>query len=422
MDTDQLRVSQSRAVARARRSAWPPSSAEARAHAWVLTGVLWTAAAANFFGTSGRIDLFGNLKGTDFVHLYTLGTVTRERTPEALYDVSAIRARQVALVPESAPFRYIPVYPPQAGVLLAPFAGWPYEWALTVWTLFTVSVYAGVMAIVTRGVALQRSILIPAISGFPPFWHLVMNGQSTALPLLAFGLGGAALLAGRAVVAGALFGLLAIKPQFGLVLAVVVLACREWRILGGIALAWAAQFAIVSAVDGYRVWSDYAGMVASYASLRPLLVPKPVLMHSLTSLVQPLPMTWQMWAWLVLSAPVIVETVRLWRSAAALEFKLAVLVIASVQVNPQLAIYDATVLALPLLSIAARWQTRPPRASVAFVYALVITLLIPTAGVIGVQVSVIVMIVLFYRVRFWSRAKRMPATSLAPGAAESANP
>jgi hypothetical protein len=84
--------------------------------------------------------------------------------------------------------------------------------------------------------------VLAAAAAFPPFWSLVLYGQITILILRHSGwLAGAR--TGRHYLAGVAFGLLALKPQFGIPLAAIVVACGEWRMLAGAVTSVVAQAA-----------------------------------------------------------------------------------------------------------------------------------------------------------------------------------
>ena len=72
------------------------------------------------------------------------------------------------------------------------------------------------------------------------------------------------------------------------------------------------------------------------------------------------------------------------------------MIIASVLVSPHLMVYDAAVLVLPLIwmSAAVREMRQPDEASWAWaaIYLLFATLLAPTAAVIAVQLSVLLLL------------------------------
>src|ERR1700723_3865847 len=69
--------------------------------------------------TPGLRDRNGNLKGTDFSHLYTLGSVALTHRTADLYDVNG-QAKLTALrIPGAAGIAYIPMYPPQVSIFFA---------------------------------------------------------------------------------------------------------------------------------------------------------------------------------------------------------------------------------------------------------------------------------------------------------------
>jgi hypothetical protein len=101
--------------------------------------------------------------------------------------------------------------------------------------------------------------------------------------------------------------------------------------------------------------------------------------------------------WALLSALVIFQTVRVWRSGAPVVFRTGVLIVASVLVNPHVFVYDAVVLA-PALVWLAGWafgEAHTPRVTrpvfAAGVYGLYLSLLAPTAGFVVIQLSVLVL-------------------------------
>ncbi len=100
-----------------------------RAHGTILAVCLWSFYVWNVATPSLR-DRNGNLKGTDFLHLYTLGSVAAAHRGADLYDMNAQAALAAQRVPEAAGIRYLPLYPPQVSVFLAPLAHLSYGWAL----------------------------------------------------------------------------------------------------------------------------------------------------------------------------------------------------------------------------------------------------------------------------------------------------
>jgi hypothetical protein len=322
----------------------------------------------------------------DFLYFYTVGRVALEGRADLMYDHGALHEFQVALIPTWTDWFYS-VYPPQTAVLLAPVAWLPYGWALVAWTLFTAAAYGLVTWLASpKG---PRALLIAGLLNVIPFWAALLAGQSTLWPLLAFGLGGHAYIRGRKLLAGLLFGLLFVKPQLGLVMAVVLLACGEWTIIAGLALSAAAQFAATTAVFGSSIWPAYAWFLQSLPSLKALLESWANIQHGLAALTRWFPGYLQWPAWMALSLPVFYVAWRTWRGDFPAPIKMAVLVLASVLVCPHVLVYDCTLLVLPVLWAAqslSREQLAGP------VYLLVLTFTIPFAFLVGVQLSTVAML------------------------------
>ena len=356
-------------------------------------------------GTRYR-DPFGQLKWTDFVHFYTLGHIARHGPPSDLYDAQAQHRRQVALLPESAPERYLPVYPPQTALLFAPFSSLPYHFAAASWALIGIAVYAWSVRVAWRSVepALTNSSLVAiCAAAFPPICMLVLHGQTTAVPIAAFTCATLALARGRSFLAGLALGLLFIKPQFGLMLAVVVVACRQASILAGLVVSACIQSIAVVMWLGYGVLLQYVQLVPRIPALQSALEPKVALMHSLAVVTGLLPDGLSAGAWLLATAVVSWMTVHVWRSPGVPpSVRMAALVLGSVLVSPHLNIYDAAVLAGPLVSLSG-WIATQSGSTPAIrqrwnlaIYALFLFLFFPTARIIRLQLSPLVMMVLLY--------------------------
>lgn len=387
------------------RSFWQFSAAEVRAHAIILAAVSWGIAIALLtLGTTYR-DPLGQLKWNDFVHFYTLGNIARHGPISNLYDAQTQYQRQVALVPESVPERYLPVYPPQIALVFAPFSDLPYHLAAALWSLVSIGVYAISVRsawLPVRSALTNVRLVAVCAAGFPPFWSLILNGQTTAVPILAFACAAIALSRGRKIVAGLAFGLLFIKPQFGLMLALVVVACREWSILTGLAFSACIQLALVFGLLGHTVLSEYLEVLRHIRTLQDALEPSVQQMHSLAVVTRLLPGGVSTAGWLIGTAAVSMMTVRVWRSTAPAHVRTATLMLGSVLVNPHLNLYDGAVLAAPLVSLSGWIEMQSASLSEVrqkwhlAMYALFLFLLFPTARMIGLQLSPFVMLFLVY--------------------------
>jgi hypothetical protein len=386
---------------RRRRSFWRFTASEARAHALIAALALWiTAAGVLALGTTYR-DPFGHVKWADFVHFYTLGHVAQDGPVEHLYDDAALHRDQAALVPASRGDWFFPVYPPQMALVFAPLAHLPYLVAGAVWALLTITVLALSVWLAwrpVRGALGGASLVAAAAAAFPPFQSLVLNGQTTAIPIAAFACGAWALARDRKVLAGVALGLLFMKPQFGLVLAVVVLACREWSMVAGLALSAAAQAMLVAGLLGRTALIEYVQVLPRLAGLRAVLEPRAESMQSIAALTGLLPGRAPAIAWLLASAAVCWLVVRIWRSDAPASVRTGALALGSLLVNPHVNLYDAALLAPALVALSGWVETQvEPSGEARYswhlaLYALYALLLFPTGRVIGLQLSPFVLL------------------------------
>jgi hypothetical protein len=291
-------------------------------------------------------------------------------------------------------------------VLFAPISGWSFQTALLGWSALTIAGYGLIVWSAWRPVSARlpdRTLLIVAAAAFPPFWMLVLYGQITILVLAAFWAGWAALERRHHALAGAAFGLLAIKPQFAIPLAVVVLARRDWAMLWGAVASVGLQSAAAWVMLGPEAFRGFASTLAFTLNNVDLLESKPIFSHSLRTLTRLVPNWIGIPLWIVGAVIVLWYTVRVWQSDAPIRVRVGTVILASVLVNPHVIIYDATVLALPLIWFAAymREEARDGSATNFWktVCWLFLALLIPTSWAIGLQASVLLMVWLLVLVK-----------------------
>src|ERR1035438_10414121 len=111
-----------------------------RAQGIVLALCLWSVYLWNI-AAPGLFDRAGNLKGTDFLHFYTLGSLALAHRGADLYNSQAQSELAAQRIPAAAGIQYLPVNPPQVSLLFAPFALLPYSWALLLWLTLSALLY-----------------------------------------------------------------------------------------------------------------------------------------------------------------------------------------------------------------------------------------------------------------------------------------
>jgi hypothetical protein len=179
-----------------------------------------------------------------------------------------------------------------------------------------------------------------------PALTVLVTGQSSGLILLC--VAGAASLwtKGRVVRACAVLGLLAVKPNWGLVFGLMALARREWR--GAAAMAGVALLLCLTTVPlGRQIWVDFLGGSAGGAfALEGYAAQKQITLRGFLEGVLGQGNT-TMTIWAIAAAGLIAAAVAAWRSPGSPLRHLGIAVLLAIAANPYGFFYDALVLAVP---------------------------------------------------------------------------
>src|SRR6185503_9690742 len=232
--------------------------------AWLTRPLMTFVAVAMIVGTvvalglllvtaTGTLDRFNRPLGTDFSSFWTAGRMALDGHAPLAYDWMSHweMQKQTHGIDMFFPWSYPPVFL----LIAAAFAALPYVPALIVWQ--TSSLAAALMAF--RAILPQPRALLFAF-GFPGVLVCLGLGQTGFLTaaLLA---GGLLALPRREAFAGVLFGLLAYKPQFGLLIPFVLVAGGYWRAIAAATATVLAAFAATLVVWGWPVWQAFLDSV-----------------------------------------------------------------------------------------------------------------------------------------------------------------
>ena len=218
-----------------------------------LLAVLNVAVIAWLVATSqGGVDRNGFLIGTDFISFWTAGHMLHAGGD--VYDVAAhIAAQRGFFAPDDGHTAFF--YPP-------PFllACWPLGWlayfpALAGWLVATAGLFIAVVSAWVRGLGIGRPAWL-LVAAFPPALITVTHGQTAFLAAALLGLG-TLLVRDRPWLAGLMFGLAVFKPQFGLLVPLVLLLTGEWRTIIAAALSIGALAVITTLAFGPGIWGDW---------------------------------------------------------------------------------------------------------------------------------------------------------------------
>jgi len=196
----------------------------------------------------------------DFFGIWSWARFAAERPPAMIYD----HAEQHAFLLSLDPAFPVPMpfpYPPPYLLLIWPLGHLPYFGAHVVWSGTTLVAYlAAVCLWRPRALSLALALVAPATL-VNLFYG--QNGFLTAALLV----GGFGMAASNPVLAGVLLGLLSYKPQFGLLVAVALIAGRSWRCALAAALTVAALVVASTLAFGIEPWMAWAQAMPEFVAI-----------------------------------------------------------------------------------------------------------------------------------------------------------
>jgi hypothetical protein len=231
-----------------RRMEWL-GTARARGYIRVLAVLNVVMLAALLLTSHGGVDRNGFLLGSDFVSFWTVGHMLQLGADP--YDGAAhIMAQRAFFASDTGYTAFF--YPPSFLPFCRPLGLLGYFPALAVWLVGTGLVYlAGVRAWWRE--AGRPAPLWLLFLAFPAVPIVITHGQTAFLVAGLLGLG-ALLVPSRPIVAGVLLGLATIKPQFGVLLPLVLLLTRQWKVIAAAVLTALVLAACSALAFGSDVW------------------------------------------------------------------------------------------------------------------------------------------------------------------------
>ena len=191
---------------------------------------------------------------TDFASFWAAGRLVLLGEPSLAYDAAVHREVQLTVTAEGGLLPF--AYPPPFLLAVTPFGFHPYWLAYLAWMAVTSGLY----------LAATRRFLAPRFAFAHPATlvnaAIGQNGFLTSSILL-FGLSA---LATQPFAAGAIFGLLVIKPQLAILIPVALLAGREWRAIGGAAVSTTALITLAAFVFGLDCYVAFLSATTDYAA------------------------------------------------------------------------------------------------------------------------------------------------------------
>ena len=371
------------------------SAERARGYSLILLAIAVIAMAGWIAISDGLIDRNGKPIGTDFSNVYAAGELTWQGKPADAYNPALQHAA------EKATFggREVPFfgwhYPPFFFAIAFLVAAFPYAWGLALWLAASCAAYlAAIRAILPR----PETLLIAA--AFPAVFVNIGHGQNGFLTAALLG-GALQLLDRRPWLAGMLIGVLAYKPQFGVLIPIALLASQRWSTIAAAIATIAALVAISFASLGAGVWHAFIDSMTFTQTI--------VLEQGGTGWekIQSIFSAARNWgadvktAYAIqtaLAATLAATLAWLWHSEAAFELKAAALATASLLATPYVLDYDLVVSAVAIAFLVRHGFARGFRdyeISVLAAAWIVPLLSRGVAGATGIPLGLIVMLALY---------------------------
>ena len=319
----------------------------ARLHVYSLALVIGAALlpALLLFRGVWLIDPAGIPLPSDFLSFWSAGYLALQGKAALAYDFAAHGAIEVQAVGPSFKGYFSWFYPPTFLIPMTALASLPYVAAFAVWTVLTLGAYL----VAARAIVRSRITIALAFAAPPSILNLIA-GQTGYLTAALLG-GGLVLLNSHPVVAGVLFGLMTWKPQFGLLIPVVLLITGRWRTIASAAATAAILAAVALAIFGSATWDAFLHSAPTAGNV---LLEKGATgwnkLQSVYALVR--------WlgggatvAWIAhgaVAALICWLVARVWLRRAPYELQAAALSAGALMVTPFLLFYDLTVMTVPV--------------------------------------------------------------------------
>jgi Glycosyltransferase family 87 len=393
------------------------TAARARGYCLILLAISSLAFAGWIAISDGLVDRNGKPLGTDFSNVYAAGELAWQGKPADAYSPALQHAA------EKATFggREVPFfgwhYPPFFFAVAFLVAALPYAWGLALWLIAGLAFYlAMIRAILPR----PETLLIA--SAFPAVFVNIGHGQNGFLTAALLG-GALHLIDRRPWIAGILIGLLAYKPQFGVMIPIALLASQRWSSIAAAIATIVALIAVSFATLGGSVWHAFADSLNFTQTI--------VLEQGGTGWekIQSAFSAARNWGadvktayaiQIALGAMLVATLAWLWHSDAAFELKASALATASLLATPYVLDYDLVVLAISIAFLARhglKCGFRDYEISVLAAAFIVPLISRGLAGATGIPAGLIVMLMLYVATLHRAIADRentaVPAPSIA---------
>ncbi len=352
-------------------------------------------------GGSGILDLAGKPIGADFLAFWAASKILISEGASAVYDDKKLYEVEKSLTGFDHPIPII--YPPTGFLPFAPLALLPYIPSLFLWLGTTLILY---LFTIWRIAPHPRAILLTL--AFPGTFLNFIWGQNGFLSASIFGWG-LILLEKRPIRGGIILGLMAYKPNLGILIPFCLLASRNWKALLGTLSSSAAMVLATIILFGLNTWIVFFKNLPNAFHLIQHELPldyQPTIFHAISLLGGNPDMAKALHFIVMLT--ILSLTSLIWiKKSSPPYLRASLLVIGSTLVSPYFNLHDLVILALPLAWLG--WQIyekgSPPASEMEIlVLAWIFPFLTPIlAQKINIQLGPFILMAIFFFV--WRKRK-----------------
>ncbi len=292
----------------------------------------------------------------DFGVFYAAAIMLWRGMVPGLFDPETFRAGLASVM--GPDFIYMPFpYPPHSLLLLWPIAAFSFLGALAFWLAASI----GAVIVAAREPVMRHWYMIAAFLFSPASAVNLANGQN--------GFWSAALLCGaflqipqRPIIAGILFGIISYKPQFGILIPLLLIVGGQWRTF---AAATVTVFVMVAAsillfgIDSWIYFLDRSAPLQVQlvqSETGPFLLMTPTIFMTARLIGLPLWIGWVGQA--AISVVALVAALWVYRKNTAYPMKVATILFAIYLCSPYALTYDLTIVNLAILLALSSFRPR----------------------------------------------------------------
>jgi hypothetical protein len=296
----------------------------------------------------GLTDRNGKPLGTDFSNVYAAGTLGWAGKAADAYVPALQHAAEKAVFGDNTPF-FGWHYPPFFFVVAFAVAALPYAWGLLAWMAVGLAAYLATIRDILPRDDLRLEIWLVALA-FPAVFVNLGHGQNGFLTAALLG-GALQVMDRKPWLAGVLIGLLAYKPQFGVLIPLALLASQRWATIIAAAATVIGLVVAATLSLGTGIWQAFLNSTnftqhivleqggTGWEKIQSIF-------SAVSAWGASVPVAYAVQA--ALGVALAASIVWLWRSEAAFDLKASALATASLLATPYVLDYDLMVLAVAI--------------------------------------------------------------------------